>query len=250
VARFLISIPNSRRLTCARRFFVYLNDRLPTAARATGTNEEPEPLVGSLRPVPGTDAIQEKLSAEANDPESERPPGSDDLARSGSTTFFPERRKMEEVQPMRNQIFSLALGGLLTLGVSAAAMAQDNPAPAAAPTQDQGQAGRGPGRMNPDRQLEHMTRELGLSADQQNQIRPLLVDRQQKMQALFQNQSIAQEDRRARMQSIRQDTQAKIEAVLNDQQKQKFEAMQEHMRRGGPEGGPQGGPPEGAPQPQ
>ena len=145
---------------------------------------------------------------------------------------------------MRNQLFTLALGGLLTLGVSAAAMAQDNAAPAAAPTQDQG---RGPGRMNPDRQLEHMTKELGLSADQQNQIRPLLVDRQQKMQALFQDQSIAQEDRRARMQSIRQDTQSKIEAVLNDQQKQKFAAMQEHMGRGGREGGP----PEGAsPQPQ
>ncbi len=105
--------------------------------------------------------------------------------------------------------------------------------------------------MNPDRQLEHMTSELGLTADQQNQIRPLLVDRQQKMQALFQDQSIAQQDRRAQMQSIRQDSQSKIEAVLNDQQKQKFAAMQEHMGRGGREGGPQGGPPEGAaPQPQ
>lgn len=151
---------------------------------------------------------------------------------------------------MRNQLFTLALGGLLTFGVSAAATAQDNPAPAAAPTQDQGWQGRGPGRMNPDRQLEHMTEELGLSADQQGQIRPLLVDRQQKMQALFQDQSIAQQDRRAKMQTIRQDTQAKIEAVLNDQQKQKFESMQERNRRGGPEGGPQGGPPEGAPQPQ
>jgi protein CpxP len=150
--------------------------------------------------------------------------------------------KTEEVQLMRNQLVTLALGGLLTLGVSGAAMAQDN----AAPQQEQSQQGRGPGRMNPDRQLEHMTKELGLSADQQNQIRPLLVDRQQKMQALFQDQSIAQQDRRTRMQSIRQESQGKIEAVLNDQQKQKFEAMQERNRRGGPEGGP----PEGAPQPQ
>jgi hypothetical protein len=100
--------------------------------------------------------------------------------------------------------------------------------------------------MNPDRQLEHMTKELGLSADQQNQIRPLLVDRQQKMEAVFQDQSIAQQDRRARMQSIRQDSQSKIEAVLNDQQKQKFATMQEHRGRGGPGGGPQ----ESAPQPQ
>jgi hypothetical protein len=100
--------------------------------------------------------------------------------------------------------------------------------------------------MNPDRQLEHMTRELGLSTEQQSQIKPILVDRQQKMEAIFQDQSIAQQDRRARMQSIRQESQSKIEAVLNDQQKQKFAAMQEHMRRGGPEGGTQ----QSAPQPQ
>ncbi len=49
------------------------------------------------------------------------------------------------------------------------------------------------------------------------------------------------------MQSIRQDSQTKIEAVLNDQQKQKFEAMQqERGRRGGWQGGVQ----QGAPQPQ
>jgi NACalpha-BTF3-like transcription factor len=141
---------------------------------------------------------------------------------------------------MRNKLFTLALGGLLTLGVSGSALAQDNAAP-------QQQQGRGPGRMNPDKQLEHMTRELGLTADQQTQIKPILIDRQQKMEAIFQDQSIAQQDRRARMQSIRQDSQSKIEAVLNDQQKQKFAAMQEHMRgRGGPEGAPQ----ESAPQPQ
>jgi protein CpxP len=147
----------------------------------------------------------------------------------------------EDSQPMRNQLFTLALGGLLTLGATGAAVAQDNAQP-----QDQGQQGHGPRRMNPDRQLEHMTKELGLSADQQSQIKPLLVDRQQKVEALFQDQSVSGEDRRAKMQSIRQETQGKIEAVLNDQQKQKFEAMQERMRgRGGP-----GAPSEGAPQPQ
>ncbi|MGO9438138.1 MAG: hypothetical protein ACLPH3_06975 [Terracidiphilus sp.] len=144
---------------------------------------------------------------------------------------------------MRNKFFTLALGGLLTFGVSGAAMAQDN----AAPQQEQGQQGRGPGRMNPDRQLEHMTKELGLSADQQNQIKPLLVDRQQKMEALFQDQSISQQDRRTRMQSIRQESQGKIEAVLDDQQKQKFEAMQQERGRHRGRGG---APQEGAPQPQ
>lgn len=138
---------------------------------------------------------------------------------------------------MPNKLFTLALAGALTLGVSGVALAQDT----AAPAQEQGQPGRGPMRMDPNRQLEHMTRELGLSADQQAQIKPVLVDRQQKSEALFQDQSLSREDRRSRMMAIRQDAKAKIEAVLNDQQKQKFEAMQEHMRgRGGP-GGAEGG---------
>lgn len=89
-----------------------------------------------------------------------------------------------------------------------------------------------------------MTKQLGLSSDQQNQIRPILADRQQKMQALWQNQSLSEEDRRSQMRSLRQDSNAKIEAVLTDAQKQKFEAMQERRgrhgdHRGGDEAQPQ-----------
>jgi periplasmic protein CpxP/Spy len=135
---------------------------------------------------------------------------------------------------MRTRLFTLALSGALALGMSGVAMAQDN----AAPTQEQG--GRGPGRMDPNRQLEHLTKALGLSADQQAQIKPLLVDRQQQMEAVFQNQSLSREDRHAKMMSIHQESNAKIEAALNSDQKQKFEAMQEHMGRRG-QGGAEGG---------
>ncbi len=92
--------------------------------------------------------------------------------------------------------------------------------------------------MDPDRQLQRLTRELDLTADQQTQIKPLLVDHQQKVQALFQDQSVAQQDRRARMKALGDDMHGKIAAVLNDQQKQKFEEMQQHMRRGGENGAP------------
>jgi protein CpxP len=142
---------------------------------------------------------------------------------------------------MLNKLFTLALAGAMTLSVSGVALAQDT----AGPAQEPGQPGRGPMRMDPNRQLEHMTKELGLSADQQAQIKPVLVDRQQKMEALFQDQSVSREDRHAKMMSIRQDSTARIQAVLNDQQKQKFAAMQEHMRgRGGPGGAEGGAPPQ------
>jgi periplasmic protein CpxP/Spy len=138
---------------------------------------------------------------------------------------------------MQTKLLSLALGGVLALGISGAAFAQDTPPP---PPPDQGQAapppeagGRGM-RMDPNRQLERMTRELNLTSDQQEKIKPLLVERQQKMQALMDNQSLSREDRRAQMRTIMDGTNNSIKANLNDDQKQKFEEMRQRMRRGGP----------------
>lgn len=131
---------------------------------------------------------------------------------------------------MRIRLFTLALGALLA--GTTAALAQDNAPP---PPQDQGQPGPGgPRYMDPDRQLEHLTKQLDLTPDQQRQIKTVLVGRQQKMQALFQDQSLSPEDRRFKMHSIQQDTRSKIESALNDQQKQKFESMEQHMGRRGP----------------
>jgi hypothetical protein len=144
---------------------------------------------------------------------------------------------------MKNRFCRIALSGVLAAGLAlcgAQAFAQD------APT-GQGQGGgRGRG-MDPDQMLARMTKRYNLSADQQSQIKPILVDRQQKMQALWQNQSLSREDRRSQMQAIHQDTDSRIEAVLNDQQKQKFQAMQERMHHGPP---PQGGDNSSNPQPQ
>ena len=137
---------------------------------------------------------------------------------------------------MYSKLVTFTLGGVLALGC-AAAQAQDSAPP---PAPDQSQQGRGHGRMDPDTQLQHMTQQLDLTADQQSQIKPLLVERQQKLEALRDDQSTSQDDRRAKARTISQETHSKIEAILTDQQKQKFAAMQEHMRRGG---GPNQGPP-------
>ena len=112
-----------------------------------------------------------------------------------------------------------------------AAVAQDNAAPA--PQQGQGYGHHG---MNPEAQLQHLTKALDLSADQQSQIKPILENRDAQMKQLWQDQSLSEQDRHSKMQAIHQDTNSKIEAVLNDTQKQKFEQMQarrqEHMRGG------------------
>jgi periplasmic protein CpxP/Spy len=152
---------------------------------------------------------------------------------------------------MRSTFMTIALGGMLAIGATSAVYAQDTTSQPQQPQAQQGQwGGHGRGMMDPDRQLEHLTRQLNLTADQQSQIKPILVDRQQKMQALWQNQSLSREDRRTQMQAIHQDSESRITAVLNDQQKQKYQAMQEHMREHGPGPGGDNAPPSSNPQPQ
>lgn len=137
---------------------------------------------------------------------------------------------------MRMKIYTLALTGLLALGTAgAAALAQDTSTP---PPQGEGPGHRG---MDPEGQLKHLTKALDLTADQQTQIKPLLDSQHQQMEAIHQDQSLSREDRFAKMKTIREDSKTKIEAVLNDTQKQKFEAMQE---RRGPRGGGQEPPPQ------
>jgi hypothetical protein len=120
---------------------------------------------------------------------------------------------------------------MLALGAGAVASAQDQTQTPGSP--QQGQWGQGHrGMMNPERQLEHMTKTLNLTADQQTTIKPILAERQQKMQALWQDQSLSREDRHGKAEAIHQDTRTRIEAVLNDQQKQQFEAMQQRGPRG------------------
>lgn len=124
---------------------------------------------------------------------------------------------------------TLALAGILTLGMAAGmAVAQDQSDQSAPPSNPNMQGRRG---MNPDEQLKHLTKQLDLSADQQSQIKPILESRDQQMQQLWQDQSMSREDRHQKMSAIQTDSNSKIEAVLNDTQKQKYEQMQAEMRQ-------------------
>ena len=126
---------------------------------------------------------------------------------------------------MRNTLCTLALAGLLT-AAGGAAIAQENTA--AAPQQGQGYGHRG---LNPEAQLQHLTKQLDLTTEQQTQIKPILENRDAQMKQLWQDQSVSQQDRHAKMLALHQDSNSKIEAVLNDTQKQKFEQMQTKMHQ-------------------
>ena len=133
----------------------------------------------------------------------------------------------------------------LVLGVSlapVALLAQQATAPEAQGTtqgqQDQSAQGRmHHGHGDPaERQahmLKRMTKKLDLTPDQVTQVQGIQSDSVSQMQALRSDTSTAQTDRRSKMMEIHKTEQEKIRAVLNDQQKTKFDAMaarrQSHM---------------------
>jgi protein CpxP len=153
---------------------------------------------------------------------------------------------------VKNQLCRLAISGLLATGLtlcSAAAFAQQDNAAAPTPDASAPQQGGGHGQwgghqQTPDEQVARMTKRYNLSSDQQSQIKPILANQQQQMQALRQDSSLSREDKMAKMKSIHEDSSSKIQALLNDSQKQKFaqdqQRRQQQMQERGaaPAGGP------------
>ena len=108
----------------------------------------------------------------------------------------------------------------------------------------QGQeAGQGHGPMSADQRLQMMTKQLNLTADQQQKIKPKLENESQQMQTLRQDTSLSQAERMSKMQQIRQSTNEQIKSALNPDQQQKFDEMM--SRHGHGHGGPGEAPPAG-----
>ncbi len=128
---------------------------------------------------------------------------------------------------MNTRRIALALGAFLALGAGALAQAPGN---SQAPPQQQGSTAYGHRGMDPERQLNRLTRRLNLTDDQRAQIKPILEERQQKRMVILQNQSLTQGDARAQMRVLHEDTHGRIMAVLNDQQKRKFERIEQARR--------------------
>ena len=124
------------------------------------------------------------------------------------------------------------IGALLTLalacsGTALYAQMQDQGAPAA-----QGQGMQRMGPMSTDERLQHLTRMLNLTSDQQTKIRPILDNESQQMQALRGDTSMSREDKMTKMRSIRESTMGQITPILTSEQQQKWQQMQAHQMHG------------------
>ncbi len=112
-----------------------------------------------------------------------------------------------------------------------------------------GQAGGPPHRMpmSPDQRLQHMTKMLNLTADQQAKIKPVLESESQQMEALHQDTSLSQQDRHSKMQSIRETSDSQIKSILTADQQAKWAQMQSRRMQPPPGEGQMGSPAPGAP---
>ncbi len=100
---------------------------------------------------------------------------------------------------------------------------------------------------NPQRQAEMISKKLNLSADQTAKLTPILTDRAQKTQALFQDQSLTPDQRHAQMKAIHENTEQQLATVLSPDQMQQLKSMH-HGRRGWGQHGPNGSPNQAQPQ--
>ena len=102
-------------------------------------------------------------------------------------------------------------------------------------------------------QVEFLTKKLNLTPDQVTQVKAIEDDSRKQMMTLREDTSIAGADKRAKMMDIHKAAQDKVRALLTDDQKTKYDALQAEMRermenRGGGPGAPP--PPSPPPAPQ
>jgi hypothetical protein len=145
-------------------------------------------------------------------------------------------------------MFKHCLPILLAVSLSAVAaplaMAQSNDSP---PNSQQPAAGQHRGWGDPAERTQELTKKLKLTPDQQTKVQSILETEHSQMQALRQDNSTPQQDRRAKMMEIHQNSSTQIRTLLDETQQKKWDEMQsKQMQRHGhgqPGAGDQQSPP-------
>jgi hypothetical protein len=131
---------------------------------------------------------------------------------------------------MQNRRFTFLYGAILMLGMMMPAVAQNSGAqqPSA---QQQLQHIHTPQSI--DQELARLTKELELTPEQQQQVRPLLEEHHDRIQALFdKNPTSSRQQLAPQIHAISDDTHRQIHALLTDHQRELEKAMQQRGHHG------------------
>jgi DNA anti-recombination protein RmuC len=131
---------------------------------------------------------------------------------------------------VRTRPLVFTCGVMLLLGMIAPAIAQNNGTPQSSARQ-QPQKIHKPQSI--DQELAHLTKDLELSPEQQQQVKPLLQEHHDKIQALLdKNPNASRQDLGAQIHAISDETHRQIHALLTDHQKELEKAMQQREHEG------------------
>lgn len=139
---------------------------------------------------------------------------------------------------MKRISFALAAAAVVVslAGIDHGALAQIGPGDGAGMGAGTG-AGTGPKRgagkmrkMDPERMLQRMEANLGLSAEQKEKIRPILQEEIQEMQAIRNDTTLTRVQKREKMQEMRDRYHAKIGEQLTAEQRQKADDMRKKAK--------------------
>jgi len=131
---------------------------------------------------------------------------------------------------MRNRLFTAVYGVMLMLGIAGPATAQDNGAqqPSA---RKQLQHIHTPRSI--DQELVRLTKDLELTPDQQQQVRFLLQEHHDKIQALLdKNPKASRQELGPQIHAISDETHREIHALLTEHQKELEKSMQQREHNG------------------
>jgi len=114
------------------------------------------------------------------------------------------------------------LGMLTTFMVAQDNSGQSQPAePSAQPDH-----WRGHGPPDPTKRTEMLTKQLGLTSEQQPKVLDLMKSEQSQMEKLHSDTSLSQDDRRTQMMDIHKSTNDQVRALLTPDQQKKWDEMQ------------------------
>src|SRR5216683_4169187 len=131
---------------------------------------------------------------------------------------------------MPNRVVKLTYWAILTVGMASFALAQDNPVQQPSARQQLQQI-HAPQSI--DQELVRLTKDLELTPEQQQQIRPLLEEHHNRIQALLdKNPNASRQELGPQIHAVSEETHREIHALLSDRQKQLEKAMQQREHRG------------------